>query len=85
MPLVVKKSGSASVSAGKHLLQAGRYEKQSAGTAEGEWGKRSLASLSQVTSLDSQLIVCCAINELGLALVTEFIREQLFSTQEGEK
>lgn len=73
------------MSVGKPLLQASRYEKQSARTAEGEWGKRSLASLCEVTNLDSQLIVCCAINELGLALVTEFIREQLFSTQEGEK
>lgn len=65
----------------KPPLQASRSEKQSASTEE----DRVVASISEIITLYSKLIVCCAINELGLAMVTEFIREQLFSTQEGEK
>lgn len=68
----------------KPLLPASRSEKQSARTVEGSGGS-SPASISQITMQDSKLIARHAVNDLGLAMVTEFIREHLFSTQEGEK
>lgn len=66
----------------KPPLQASRSEKQSARTEE---DRVVAASIPEITTLYSKLIVCCAINEFGRAMVTEFIREQLFSTPEGEK